>query len=139
MLGDSVVSQVNLETMDRIVEVPSKERRQRMLAMTIVALVVSGAIYGLLPESIRMITRLSLSAQAGAICVLAAGMTPLGAGLFRREQQGAVPHLLAGLAALFIGRMADVLYRWKLDWPGIWYFLGLSILIWGMFRLERTQ
>ncbi|MCE2903099.1 MAG: hypothetical protein ACK5XT_08130 [Gemmatimonas sp.] len=104
-----------------------------------VAVVVCGAVYAQLPDSVRSFTRIAIAVTAGSVSVLLGGLTRFGAWMFSAEQRRGVPQLAAGLAAFVVGRTMEVRYRWTVDWPGLCYLLGIAMLTWSAFRRERDD
>lgn len=102
----------------------------RISASFIVAIVT----FLLLPESARLLTRLSLTLHAYVCAILAFELAlPTRSDPERWWWRMRVP-LLAGLVSIFLGRASDLLYRWDRDWPGMWKFVGLMILLWAALR-----
>lgn len=123
--------------MDQQSDKLSRKPPRGMLASAGVAVLVCAATYGLLPDSLRVFSRLAIAVQAGSVCILAAALTPGGAGYLTHAQRRGVPALLAAMAVFLVGRITEVLSPRELEWPGMWYFLGLIILLWAMLRPER--
>ncbi|WP_439644019.1 hypothetical protein [Gemmatimonas sp.] len=95
--------------------------------------------YLLLPESVRPLTRLSLSLHAFSIALVASELVLPHTTSRETPWWRIQTPLLIALISFFVGRVSDVLFRWELDWAGMWIFLGLMILIWAVLRPERPE
>lgn len=95
--------------------------------------------YLLLPESVRPLTRLSLSLHAFSIVLIASELVLPNTKSRESPWWRIRTPLLIALILFFVGRVSDVLFRWELDWPGMWNFLGLMIVIWALLRPEKPE
>ncbi len=108
--------------------------KHRIGILRLAPVIVAPVTFLLLPEGASALTRLSLALHASVIAAVAFDLAlPNLATADTWWLRMRVPFLVA-LVSIFIGSVSDLLFRWDLDWPGMWNFLGLMILLWAVLR-----
>jgi hypothetical protein len=123
-------------THSNVVTVRSRKAKR---LLTFVSVFAGATTYALLPESVRPLTRISLSLHAILIAVVASELVLPSTALATRLRWRIRASLLIALISFFVGRVSDVLFRWELDWPGMWIFIGLMILVWAVLLPEKAE
>jgi hypothetical protein len=113
--------------------------RKTKRVLTFASIFAGVTTYALLPESVRPLTRISLSLHAILIAVVASELVLPSTALATRLRWRIRVSLPIALISFFMGRVSDVLFRSELDWPGMWNFLGLMTLIWAVLLPDNSE
>jgi hypothetical protein len=116
-----------------------QRNRSSGLVAAVVVMAVVIATYLVLPEALRSSTKVVLSLQAASVAIF--GLSVVGLrGLPPVSAPRAVGiAIFLGFAALFIGRLCEVLFPAsvaQLDWPGVIYLLGVTAFAWAALRAK---